>query len=145
MDKVILNTDIDGLDKAVGDILSEYTDDINNLVSKSLDKAINWACKELRQISPDSNSKRPKKYKKGWRVETVANTVTYKRKRVRNANEPHLTHLLEYGHLIYNQHGPALRKLDRAARTTPQPHIEKTQEKVNEMFIKDIYAKVEEL
>ena len=52
-----------------------------------------------------SNSMGWKKYARGWKYERQKAMKGKKLSLVRNTTQPQLTHLLEYGHPIFNQYG----------------------------------------
>lgn len=89
MDKIT----IDGLGKAIQNIVDEYTDDAIKVVQDTLPTVGKKAVKQLKANSP----KQTGKYAKGWKWKfekgRLMSTVT-----VYNKTSYQLTHLLEKGH-----------------------------------------------
>lgn len=112
------------LEKEIMKALSEYVDDISEVVEKDAEKVGKEATDELKQISPKGARK---SYAKGWRLKkdkTGKNKYVVK---IHNKTDYQLTHLLEFGHATRN-----------GGRTSPQPHIRPTEEKYSEKFEKEL-------
>lgn len=98
--------------KEMADILDQYTDDVKQAAKKAIERVAKETAQKLKDTSPSRNGG-GKHYKNGWRVtKENEHTIT-----VHNALKPRLTHLLENGHAIANQHGRT------GGRVPAQPHI----------------------
>lgn len=104
---------VDALSSAIGDILSEYQDEIADTVNEISKEIAKEAVKRLRAESP----KLLGKYRKSWIVTEqeyyggISNFIIHNKKEYRK------THLLERGHM--NRDG---------TRTKAQPHIGEVEE-----------------
>lgn len=85
---------IDDLTATINKALSDYSDDVNDKVHKSVDKVTRNCVKKLKQTSP----RRYGDYAKSWASKTVEKTERSRKKRVYNKEHYRLTHLLEFGH-----------------------------------------------
>lgn len=94
--------------------LHNYTDDVKKDIKNATRKVAKWAKAEVKEKSPRKTGE----YSKGWSFRTVVKD-DYIGITIHQKKKPHLTHLLEYGHLTSK----------RTKRTTAIPHIEKVQEK----------------
>lgn len=105
-------------------ILTDYTEEIAQEVEAAANKRAKEAVKTLKATSPRSKVNHPhygdgwtvKKQKSGGRLEVT----------IYNRKKPHLTHLLEYGHLKKG-----------GTRVKGIPHIEPVQKKLNREFEAD--------
>lgn len=91
----------------INDILSEYSEEIQEAISDEAEKVAKTGVDKLKSTSP----KRTGKYSKGWRVKTTKgngfiNCTIY------NSTNWQLTHLLEKSHLTRN-----------GGKTKPKVHI----------------------
>lgn len=99
---------VDALSSAIGDILSEYQDEVADAVNEISENIAKEAVKKLKLESPKLSGK----YSKSWAVKEqeyyggISNFVIHNKKEYRK------THLLEYGHM--NRDG---------TRTKAEPHI----------------------
>lgn len=99
---------VDALSSAIGDILSEYQDEVADAVNEISEEIAKEAVKKLKLVSPKLSGK----YSKSWAVKEqeyyggISNFVIHNKKEYRK------THLLEYGHM--NRDG---------TRTKAEPHI----------------------
>lgn len=116
-------------------ILEQYARDVSSEVSAIATEVSDSVAKDLKATSPTGDS-RKKKYKNGWTVniEKVpgggVNTVVY------NKNKPQLTHLLEHGHLISNQHGST------GKRAPAIKHIEPAEQRGITKFLAELEIKL---
>lgn len=104
------------------DILDEYSNDIQEGITKAAEDVAKQGASELKSKSP----KRTGKYSKGWRVDKrsgkgFVHTTIY------NATRWQLTHLLEKPHLLRN-----------GKKSTPKVHIQPVEEKCIKNFEKKV-------
>ena len=97
----------------INDILNDYSNDIQEGITKEAQEVAKDAVKELKVTSP----KRTGDYRKGWKVKTEKGRG-YVKSIVHNATDYQLTHLLEKPHLKRN-----------GGITTPKVHIKPVEEK----------------
>ena len=116
------------LAKEIIKVLSDYKDDISDIVEQDANEVGKEAVAELKQTSPKGTRK---EYCKGWRLKKDKlgkNRYTIK---IHNKTNYQLTHLLEFGHATRN-----------GGHTKAQPHIRPVEEKYSKKFeeklIKDI-------
>lgn len=104
--------------------LTDYTEEVAQEIEAAADRRAKEAVKTLKQTSPRSKESHPH-YADGWTVRKQKSggrlEVT-----IYNRKKPHLTHLLEYGHLKKG-----------GTRVNGIPHIEPVQEKLNRDFAAD--------
>ena len=105
-------------------VLTDYTEEIAEEVEAAADRRAKEAVKTLKATSPRSKLNHPH-YADGWTVRKQKSggrlEVT-----IYNRKKPHLTHLLEYGHLKKG-----------GTRVKGIPHIEPVQKKLNREFEAD--------
>lgn len=107
--------------------LSQYKEDITEDVKRNSDKISKEAQAELKRISPiDKYGDRGRHYADGWRISS-STTQDYISKKVYNATDYQLTHLLEFGHTTRN-----------GGHVNAQPHIRPTEDKYRNKFIKNL-------
>lgn len=116
----------ENLEKAIGNILSEYGDEVSNVLGDVIENVAKGSAKELKAFN---QGRRPwEHYPEGW---------TYKIKKgqidiegvVHNKDHYQLTHLLEFGHAKRN-----------GGRTAAFPHIAE----VNDYAQKEVLKRLEE-
>ena len=104
--------------------LTRYTEEVAQEIEEAADRRAKEAVKTLKETSPRSKLNHPH-YADGWTVRKQKSggrlEVT-----IYNRKKPHLTHLLEYGHLKRG-----------GTRVKGIPHIEPVQEKLNREFVAD--------
>lgn len=115
----------------VSELLSEYSQDIQDAITKECEVVAKNGANTLKQKSP----KRTGSYSKGWRVKTSKGNG-YVSSIVYNATHPQLTHLLERGHDWIGRDG---RKKENAAK--PSIHIAP----VEQECIKEYETNVEQI
>ena len=112
--------------------MREVLDDIQEgsivATEESVKKATNKAREYLKRNSPKRKGKR---YASGWRTKKLKSRLSVSIT-VYNAKYPGLTHLLEKGHVVRNQHGGPY------GRTKPQPHIAPAEELGIETFTEEL-------
>lgn len=125
------------------DVISEMLKDSYEVVEEAVDKSIKKtrtaAKNKVKELSNVSDRARKKKYANDWTTKIEESRVPfYKRVTVYN-RQYQLTHLLENGHFIFNQHGGAY------GRTRAFPHVEPVQEMADEMFEEELIKRLEKL
>lgn len=103
----------DSVSAQMEDLLDEVNLEVRQVTEESIDASSKAAVKKLRENSP----KRKGDYAKGWAVkkEDKLTRVVY------NKTHYQLTHLLENGHVVKNQHG-------EYGRVNGEKHIEPVEE-----------------
>lgn len=112
---------IDNMSSEIMDILSEYSETVNEKTKNTTDIVSKNCVKELQSTSP----KRTGKYRKGWTRSKISETASKVEYIVHNPKHYTLTHLLENGHV----------KKD-GGRTKSTPHIAPAEEKAVAEFEK---------
>lgn len=88
-----MNVDINGVSKAINNLLETYSKEVAETVEETLPKVGKDAVKELKKTSP----KRTGDYEKGW-TQKVEKERLGTKLTVYNKTRYQLTHLLEKGH-----------------------------------------------
>ena len=114
---------MDSVEVLLTEVMTEVNDEANEIMFKCMSKAMQKAKKEVFTRSPVLIGK----YKKGWAVRTKRlkygfDGVIY------NKTYPGLTHLLNNGHVIRNQHGTF-------GRVSGDNHITKARDIADEYLI----------
>lgn len=104
-------------------ILSDYGEDVDEIVNEVIPAVAKDAVKKLKKVSP----KRTGKYARGWTQKTEKGRMTVS-STVYNT-KPGLPHLLEYSHVLRN-----------GGRSKPEVHIAPVEEWVN----KEVVDRIEE-
>ena len=115
---------------AVGDLLYQYSADIQYDVIKETDEAADKLLKLIKNQAPVDwrKVKRRGKYKRSWKVKTTQNTfAVYEKTVYASGKEYRLTHLLEFGH-----------KTRSGGRTKPQSHIKPAADRITSEYVKEI-------
>lgn len=122
-----LRIDISSFSKEVESTLKNYTNEVIEVVEESAEITQKEMVKKLKEISP--KGKRGK-YSKGWKVKKVKGNlgISY----IIYNSEAGLTHLLNNGHAIANQHGKY------KGRVKGDGHISKAEEYGKNIFIEEI-------
>jgi len=103
--------------------LTEYAEDVKQIVNEAEKNVGEGAVKELKKTSP----KQTGNYKKGWTKKIQNKGRGIKKVIVYNKNEPHLTYLLEHGHAKRN-----------GGRVAAKVHIDPAAAKAAEEFEKTV-------
>lgn len=82
------------LEKAVGDVLAEYSVDVSKAAEEAITQVAKEATKKLRQSAPS----RTGKYAKGWANKVEKDTLTVEATVYGKTGTYQLAHLLENGH-----------------------------------------------
>lgn len=104
--------------------LTRYTEEVAQEIEEAADRRAKEAVKTLKETSPRSEKKH-KHYADSWAIQKQKSGGTLEIT-IYNRRKPHLTHLLEYGHLKRG-----------GTRVNGIPHIEPVQEKLNREFEAD--------
>ena len=116
------------LDKAVSDILSEFSTDVTKAAQEAVTEVAKESVKKLRQTSPRKTGK----YAAGWTYKVEKGTVTNSATVYGKRNTYPLAHLLENGHAKRG-----------GGRTAPIVHIKPVEEWAISEVEKKIREKVE--
>jgi hypothetical protein len=122
--------------KTVQDQLAAFGVQIDDSIQEIFDEVGKEAVKMLKATSP-VNEKSPQKgrYAKGWKYERGKKVRGVTMSYVRNAKDPQLTHLLEFGH-------PIVRNGVTVGNADPIPHIAPVAEWVAEEANKRIQKSI---
>ena len=115
---------------AVGDLLYQYSADIQYDVIKETDEAADKLLKLIKNQAPVDwrKVKRRGKYKRSWKVKTTKDTfAVYEKTVYASGKEYRLTHLLEFGH-----------KTASGGRTKPQSHIKPAADRITSEYVNEI-------
>lgn len=112
--------DIDRLASEIVNEVKVYTEAVKKEIKKKERKLAKEAVQDLHNKSP----KRYGEYAKGWKSKTpqIGNTIIY------NETKPHITHLLEYGHL----------SRDGVTHVRPIEHIETVTTWLTTKYIREV-------
>lgn len=86
------------LQKAVGDILERYSDEVSEVTAEALEEVAKEATKKLRETSP----KKTGAYAKGWTYEIQKGRVSSSATVYGRKKTYPIAHLLENGHALRN-------------------------------------------
>lgn len=126
---------MNSIEKQLDQILDEFNGKLNDAVGKVTKKVAAETVKELRATSPKAPG--GGEYAKGWaRKKDGKGIVVY------NKTHYQLTHLLENGHIVQNQHGKPKKK-GKMSRVKAIPHIAPVEKKMNEKYVKDLRKAIE--
>lgn len=125
------------------DIWDDYSTEIQEASAEALNKSTDYTIENLKKDSPrDKHRKKYRvgkpRYANGWKVMREDIGVNNVRAIIWNDNDPTLTHLLEYGHVLV-RNGRVI------GRTRAFPHIEPNQEKGAEYYEKELKKKIENI
>ena len=117
----------ENLSNAIDKYLQEYKEEIDEDVKKDATEISKQARDELKRVSPiDRNSKRGRHYADGWAISSKSGK-NYYTKKIWNATDYQLTHLLEFGHASRS-----------GGHVSAQPHVRPTEKKYREKFIRKL-------
>ena len=127
-------TPLDQLNKAIGDILSGYGEEITDNVAEV---AVRLGKAGVRTLKRESRSKlnvKTGKYAKGWKMQTEQGRMSTK---VTIYNDHYsLPHLLEHGHVIRNGTGRVY------GEVKGREHIEPVADELVETFEREVLDKL---
>ena len=114
------------LQKVLNDYLMNYREDIQDDVVEVTDRVTKEAVKELKQDSEAKfgKSKRAKPYCRGWATKIQKRGPLKYHKVIWNRTNYQLTHLLEFGHDVWN-----------GGNVKATPHIKPIEEKYSKEFV----------
>lgn len=117
----------ENLSNAIDKYLQEYKEQIDEDVKKDATEISKQARDELKRVSPvDEHSTRGRHYADGWAISSKSGK-NYYTKKIWNATDYQLTHLLEFGHA------------DRSGgHVNAQPHVRPTEKKYRDKFIQKL-------
>lgn len=117
----------ENLSSAIDKYLQEYKEQIDEDVKKDATEISKQARDELKRVSPiDKNSKRGRHYADGWAISSKSGK-NYYTKKIWNATDYQLTHLLEFGHASRS-----------GGHVSAQPHVRPTEKKYRDKFIQKL-------
>lgn len=115
---------------AVGDLLYQFTADVQYEVIKLTDETADKLLKLIKNQAPVDwrKVKRRGKYKRSWKIKTTKDTFSvYERTVYADDGEYRLTHLLEFGH-----------KTHSGSMTKAQIHIKPAADRMKDEYVKEI-------
>ena len=118
------------ISKMINDELQGYIDSVKDSVENIVEKISKEALETVKSRSPASNKQRKKKYKNGWIIKKEFKK-SGNRYVIKNNDEPHLTHLLEYGHVKANKYGSH-------GFVSGRPHVEPTAKEFSKKFYEEV-------
>lgn len=125
------------------DIIDDYNEDVQKAGVKALNDSIDYTIENLKKDSPrDKNRKKKRRgkprYANGWKAIREDMGVNTIRGVIYNNNDPTLTHLLEYGHVL-------VRGGQIIGRARAFPHIEPNRKKGMEYYEKEFIKEIEKI
>ena len=119
----------DEITAAISKAFDNYEDDIYDIVVDTVDEVTKEARDELKQrsLAAFGSGKREKPYYKGWSTKKDTRGNSKYHKVIWNATNYQLTHLLEFGHRVWN----GKRKKEYGG----VPHIQPVEEKYKVEFV----------
>ena len=118
-----MNTTINNLDKAIEDILEDYSTNITNAVNEQTDKAAEQLRKDISADAPVKSGKQ----KKSWKV-TKQKVAGLDLLAIVHSTDYRKVHLLENGHLTRNG----------VTRTKATRYVSKNEEKIIEQYQRNV-------
>lgn len=133
MNTRVRSSDAGAISVAVSKILTEYSEDVAETAARVSKEVAKEVAQDLKATSPKA-ARNGGAYASGWAVKTEKSSMMRGGSSVvYNAKMPGLTHLLEKGHVVLNQHG-APRRAGAKRRVDGIPHIAPAAEKGAEEF-----------
>ncbi len=93
---------VDEFLKAVNGALEDYAGEVTYGTKHAVEETVKECLKQVKAFSPVGVRG---DYQKGWRSRNAYTDKTSTRRQIYNKTDYQLTHLLEYGHDIYNKSG----------------------------------------
>lgn len=132
----MVKTDVNNLHAEIMKTLNNYQEDIQEDVEQSVDQITKAAQQELKQVSLEKfgNSGRKTPYYKGWTVKVSTRGKSKYNKVIWNKTNYQLTHLLEFGHRVWNA--------KNKPNVSERPHIRPVEEKYKVEFVDLLERKI---
>lgn len=120
-------------DKAIKDVLSQYGDQVNEVMGESIDSVSKQAVEKLQSVQTFAPNGNPTgAYSASWKAEEVKTGRLSQKRVIHNQEHYRLTHLLEKGHVLKNGTGRTF------GRVPAYPHIADVNEYVAQELPKEI-------
>lgn len=123
-------TALEKLDKAIGDILEEYGDDVRDVLDDAVKDVTKKGAAAVRQGVQEVGFVRTGVYKKGWASRVEENRMGAQGT-IYNRTKPGLAHLLENGHAKRG-----------GGRVEGKPHIKPVEDRIAQEFGARVEAKI---
>ena len=128
------------LSNAIESLLSEYGEQVYNVVQVELVDVSNEAVKRLKGVNKFADGRNPSgKYSADWTAETVNTGILQSKRVVYNDKHYRLTHLLEKGHVTRNGTGRTF------PRTPAYPHIAPVNDWAQNALVERVKGDLEKL
>ena len=121
----------EGLNAAISDIISEYTQDIGKDVKEDV-KATGKACLQMVQANIDAAGIGGRKYRRSFKDTTTKDTPWITTVEIHSPKHYRLTHLLENGHVKKTKNGKVL------GVTRAFPHLAPAEKDASELLEKKV-------
>lgn len=112
---------IEGFQRAVQGVLDEF----KKTTEHDLEHAVYETAKEVRKRTRAASPVKSGGYKKSWQHRAVNKRIGSYERIVFNGSHGRLTHLLQKGHQIRNQHGGPYGRVSGRPHITPDPETER--------------------
>ena len=120
-------------DKAILDVLSQYGEQVNEVMGESIDSVSKQAVEKLQSVQTFAPNGNPTgAYSASWKAEEVKTGRLSQKRVIHNQEHYRLTHLLEKGHVLKNGTGRTF------GRVPAYPHIGDVNEYVAQELPKEI-------
>lgn len=132
----MVKTDVKNLHAEIMKTLNNYQEEIEDDVVQSVDQITREAKDELKKVSLEKfgNSGRKEPYYRGWTIKMGTRGKSKYRKVIWNRTNYQLTHLLEFGHRVWNA--------KRKPNVSERPHIRPVEEKYKTEFVDLLEKKI---
>lgn len=120
-------------DKAIMDVLSQYGEQVNEVMGESIDSVSKQAVEKLQSVQTFAPNGNPTgAYSASWKAEEIKTGRLSQKKVIHNQEHYRLTHLLEKGHVLKNGTGRTF------GRVPAYPHIADVNDYVAQELPKEI-------
>lgn len=120
-------------DKAIMDVLSQYGEQVNEVMGESIDSVSKQAVEKLQSVQTFAPNGNPTgAYSASWKAEEIKTGRLSKKRVIHNQEHYRLTHLLEKGHVLKNGTGRTF------GRVPAYPHIADVNDYVAQELPKEI-------